>query len=142
MSGVNRAIIVGHLGKDPETRSSQGGVAITNFSVATSETWKDKNTGEKKEQTEWHSISTFGRLAEICAEYLTKGKQVYIEGRIQTRSWEDKDGKKRYTTEIIANTMQMLGGGGEKREAPKKQNMPQKTKKADPEFFDDSQIPF
>ena len=141
MSGVNRAIIVGHLGKDPETRSSQGGMTITNFSVATSETWKDKKTGEKREQTEWHRISTFGRLAEICAQYLEKGKLVYIEGRIQTRSWEDKEGNKRYTTEIIANNMQILGGGGEKREAPKKQKTPPKTKQAEPEF-DDSQIPF
>ena len=141
MSGVNRVIIVGHLGKDPETRSSQGGVAITNFSVATSEEWKDKKTGEKKTQTEWHRISAFGRLAEICAEYLIKGKLVYIEGRIQTRSWEDKDGNKRYITEIVANTMQMLSGSGDKREAPKKQTTTPKTKKAEPEF-DDSQIPF
>jgi len=114
MASINKAIIVGNLGKDPEVRYANNGSAIANITVATSEQWKDKNTGEKQEKTEWHRISAFGRLAEIMGEYLKKGSQVYIEGRIQTRKWQDKDGKDRYTTEIIANEMQMLGsrGGG------------------------------
>lgn len=108
--GVNKAIIVGHLGNDPETRYSQNGDAITSISVATSEQWKDKSTGEKQERTEWHRITFFGKLAEIAGEYLRKGSQVYIEGRIQTDKYTDKDGIERYTTKIIANEMQMLGG--------------------------------
>ena len=109
MSGVNKAIVVGRLGRDPEVRYTPDGTAVANFSVATSEEWKDKNTGEKRERTEWHRIVAFRRLGEICGEYLSKGRQVYIEGRIQTRDWEDKDGNKRYTTEIVADKMQMLG---------------------------------
>ena len=109
MSGVNKAIVVGRLGRDPEVRYTPDGTAVANFSVATSEEWKDKNTGEKRERTEWHRIVAFRRLGEICGEYLSKGRQVYIEGRIQTRDWEDKDGVKRYTTEIVASQMQMLG---------------------------------
>ncbi len=108
--GINKAIIVGHLGRDPEVRYSANGSAIANVSVATTEAWKDKNTGEKQERTEWHRVVFFGRLAEIAGEYLKKGSQVYVEGRIQTRKWEDKDGNDRYTTEIVANEMQMLGG--------------------------------
>ena len=107
MGGLNKAMIIGRLGRDPEMRYTPDGVAIANFSIATSEEWKDKNTGEKKEKTEWHRIIAFRRLAEICGEYLTKGKQVYIEGRLQTRSWE-KDGITRYTTEVIADKMQFL----------------------------------
>ncbi len=109
MAGINKAIIIGRLGRDPEIRYTQDGKAVANFSVATSETWKDKASGEKKERTEWHRIVAFDRLGEICGEYLSKGKQVYIEGRLQTRSWE-KDGVTRYTTEIVATDMQMIGG--------------------------------
>lgn len=108
--GVNRAIIVGHLGSDPETRFTQSGTAVCNFSVATSESWKDKQTGEQKESTEWHRVCVWGKLAEICQEYLKKGSQVYIDGKLQTRKWQGKDGQDRYTTEIIGNEMQMLGG--------------------------------
>ncbi|MBI5047510.1 MAG: single-stranded DNA-binding protein [Deltaproteobacteria bacterium] len=108
MAGVNKAILVGRLGKDPEIKYMPSGTAIANFTMATSENYKDKD-GQKQERTEWHRIVAFGKLAEICGEYLAKGKQVYIEGRIQTRSWDDKDGNKKYMTEIVANTMQMLG---------------------------------
>ena len=109
MSGINKAILIGRLGSDPEIRYTPSGVAVANFSIATSEEWKDKDTGDKQERTEWHRIVVWRRLAEICGEYLSKGRQVYIEGRIQTRSWEDRDGNKRYTTEIIANDVQFLG---------------------------------
>ena len=107
MAGVNKAIVLGRLGRDPETRYTQDGKAICSFSVATSEEWKDKQTGEKRERTEWHNITAFGRLGEICGQYLSKGQQVYIEGRLQTDEYE-KDGIKRYSTKIIAATMQML----------------------------------
>jgi single-strand DNA-binding protein len=110
--GINKVILVGNLGKDPETRYMPSGKAVTNFSIATSESWKDKQTGEQKEQTEWHNIVMYDRLAEIAAEYLRKGSQVYVEGRLRTRKWQDKEGRDRYTTEIIANEMQMLGGRG------------------------------
>ncbi len=110
MAGVNKVILIGRLGSDPEVRYTPSGVAVANFNIATSEEWKDKDTGEKKERTEWHRIVAWRRLGEICGEYLSKGKQVYIEGRIQTRDWEDQNGVKRYTTEVIANQMQMLGG--------------------------------
>jgi single-strand DNA-binding protein len=110
MSGINKAILIGRLGRDPEVRYTPSGVAVANFSIATSEEWKDKDSGEKKERTEWHRIVAFGRLGEICGEYLSKGRQVYIEGRIQTRDWEDRDGNKRYTTEIVAGDVQFLGG--------------------------------
>ena len=108
--GINKVILVGNLGKDPETRYMPSGKAVTNFRIATSESWKDKQTGEQKEQTEWHNIVMYDRLAEIAAEYLRKGSQVYVEGRLRTRKWQDKEGRDRYTTEIIANEMQMLGG--------------------------------
>ncbi len=107
MAGVNKAIVIGRLGVDPEVRYTQNGRAVANFSLATSEEWKDKETGEKRERTEWHRIVAWGRLGEICGQYLAKGRQVYIEGRLQTRSWE-KDGVTRYTTEIVASDMQML----------------------------------
>ena len=110
--GVNKVIIVGNLGQDPETRYMPSGSAVTNFTVATNESWKDKKTGEQKERTEWHRVSMFNRLAEVAAEYLRKGSQVYIEGRLQTRKWQDKDGNDKYTTEIIASEMQMLGSRG------------------------------
>ena len=109
MASVNKVIIVGHLGKDVELRFTAAGDAIANLSVATSESWKDKNTGEKKEQTEWHRCSCFGKLAEICGQYLKKGAQVYIEGSLRTRKWTDKDGQERYTTEIKCDQMKMLG---------------------------------
>lgn len=107
--GVNKVILIGNLGRDPEVRYSPNGSAVANVTIATSESWKDKNTGEKQERTEWHRIVFFGRLAEIAGEYLKKGAQIYIEGRLQTRKWQDKDGHDRYTTEIVANEMQMLG---------------------------------
>ncbi len=110
MASVNKVIIVGNLGRDPETRYMPNGEAVTNITVATTESWKDKNTGEKKELTEWHRITFYRRLAEVAGQYLKKGSQIYIEGRLQTRKWQDKDGNDRYTTEIIADTMQMLGG--------------------------------
>lgn len=109
MAGINKVILVGRLGQDPEVRYTPDGTAVTTFSVATSREWNDKNSGERKEQTEWHRIVTFRKLAEICGQYLSKGRQVYVEGRMQTRSWEDKDGVKRYTTEVVADTVQFLG---------------------------------
>ena len=109
MASVNKVILVGNLGRDPETRYTTGGEAVTNVSIATTDTWKDKN-GEKQERTEWHRVAFFGKLAEIAGEYLKKGSQVYVEGRLQTRKWQDKDGQDKYTTEIIADRMQMLGG--------------------------------
>lgn len=110
--GVNKVIIVGNLGGDPETRYMPSGSAVTNFTVATNESWKDKQTGEQKDRTEWHRVAMFNRLAEIAAEYLRKGSQVYIEGKLRTRKWQGQDGQDRYTTEIIADEMQMLGGRG------------------------------
>ncbi len=110
--GVNKVIIVGNLGGDPDTKYMPSGSAVTNLTVATNESWKDKQTGEQKDRTEWHKVAMFGRLAEIAAEYLRKGSQVYIEGKLRTRKWTDKQGNDRYTTEIIADEMQMLGGRG------------------------------
>lgn len=117
MASVNKVIIVGNLGRDPETRYMPSGDAMTNIAVATTDKWKDKTSGEQKEATEWHRIAFFGKLAEIAGQYLKKGSQVYIEGKLRTRKWTDKDGVEKYTTEIIADTMQMLGsrqgmGGG------------------------------
>jgi single-strand DNA-binding protein len=111
MASVNKVIIVGHLGRDPETRYMPNGEAVTNCAIATSESWKDKQTGEKKEQTEWNRVTFYRKLAEVAGQYLKKGSLVYIEGKLQTRKWTDKDGVERYTTEIIADSMQMLGGG-------------------------------
>ena len=110
--GVNKCIVVGNLGQDPETRYMPSGSAVTNFTVATNESWKDKQTGEQRDRTEWHRVATFNRLAEIAAEYLRKGSQVYIEGKLRTRKWQGQDGQDRYTTEIIADQMQMLGTRG------------------------------
>jgi single-strand DNA-binding protein len=110
--GINKVIIVGNVGGDPETRYMPSGSAVTNLTIATNESWKDKATGEQKERTEWHRVAMFNRLAEIAAEYLRKGSQVYIEGKLRTRKWQDKSGQDRYTTEIIADEMQMLGGRG------------------------------
>ncbi|RLA31339.1 MAG: single-stranded DNA-binding protein [Gammaproteobacteria bacterium] len=110
--GVNKVIIVGNLGGDPDTKYMPSGSAVTNLTVATNESWKDKQTGEQKDRTEWHKVAMFGRLAEIAAEYLRKGSQVYIEGKLRTRKWTDKQGNDRYSTEIVADEMQMLGGRG------------------------------
>lgn len=110
--GINKVILVGNLGNDPEVRYANNGSAIANISVATTDSWKDKNTGEQQEKTEWHRVVMFNRLGEIAGEYLKKGSQVYIEGRLQTRKWQDQSGQDRYTTEIVANEMQMLGGRG------------------------------
>ena len=113
--GINKVILVGNLGQDPETRYMPNGKAVTNLRLATSDSWKDKQTGEQREQTEWHSIVMYDRLAEIAAEYLRKGSQIYVEGRLKTRKWQDKEGRDRYTTEIIAAEMQMLGSRGGER---------------------------
>jgi single-strand DNA-binding protein len=132
MASVNKAIIIGNLGDDPELRHTQSGAAVCNMRVATNETWKDRD-GERHERTEWHSIVVFGKQAENCAKYLEKGRKVYVEGRLQTREWEDRDGNKRYTTEIVAMTVQFMGskggGGGSRQrdEAP---------------AWDDDSIPF
>ena len=122
MSGVNKVIIVGNLGNEPESRALPSGGTVTNITVATSETWKDKNTGEKKEKTEWHRIVFFNRLAEIAGEYLKKGSKVYIEGSLQTRKWQDQSGVDRYTTEIKASTMQMLDSRGSDESKPAQGN--------------------
>ncbi len=122
MASVNKVILIGNLGRDPETRYMPDGGAVTNVSIATTETWKDK-AGEKQEKTEWHRVAFFGKLAEIAGEYLKKGSQVYVEGRLQTRKWQDKEGQDKYSTEIVADRMQMLGsrqgmgGGGGDRES-------------------------
>lgn len=118
MASVNKVILVGNLGKDPETRYMPSGEAVTNITLATTDTWKDKTSGEKKEATEWHRVVFFRRLAEIAAQYLKKGSQVYIEGSLKTRKWQDKDGQDRYTTEIVADTMQMLGSRQGMSDAP------------------------
>ena len=110
--GINKVILIGNLGQDPETRTMPSGMTVANLRIATSENWKDKQTGEQKERTEWHTVACFGRLGEIAGEYLRKGSQVYIEGSLRTRKWKDKEGKDRYSTEVIADEMQMLGGRG------------------------------
>ena len=141
--GINKVILVGNLGADPETRYMPSGSAVTNLSVATSESWKDKQTGEQKERTEWHKVAMFNRLAEIAAEYLRKGSQVYIEGKIRTRKWQDRDGNDRWTTEIIADEMQMLGGRGGGGSAPMSSGGPGPSSpppQPDGDFEDD--IPF
>ena len=121
--GINKVILVGNLGKDPEMRYTADSRAVANLTIATSEQWKDKNTGQQQEKTEWHRVVAFGRLAEIIGDYVKKGSQVYIEGKIQTRKWQDQQGQDRYTTEIVANEMQMLGG---KRDDNQRQNTPQR----------------
>ena len=110
--GVNKVIIIGNLGADPETRAMPSGSSVANLRIATTESWRDKQSGEQQERTEWHRVALFGRLAEVAGEYLRKGSQVYIEGSLRTRKWQDKQGNERYTTEIVANDMQMLGGRG------------------------------
>jgi single-strand DNA-binding protein len=110
--GVNKVILIGHLGADPETRAMPSGSSVANLRIATTESWRDKQSGEQQERTEWHRVALFGRLAEIAGEYLRKGSQVYIEGSLRTRKWQDKQGQERYTTEIVGNEMHMLGGRG------------------------------
>jgi len=152
--GVNKVILVGNLGKDPDMKYTASGAAIANITVATSESWNDKQTGEKQEKTEWHRVVFFRRLAEIVGEYLRKGSQVYIEGKLQTRKWQDQNGQDRYTTEIVANEMQMLGsrggeggshpqggsGGGFRNNPPAQQ--PAAPASPDNGGFDDDDIPF
>jgi single-strand DNA-binding protein len=116
--GINKVILIGNIGQDPESRAMPSGRPVVNLRLATSESWRDKQTGEQKEQTEWHTVVMFDRLAEIAAEYLRKGSQVYVEGRLRTRKWQDKEGKERYSTEIVANEMQMLGGRGDRSSGP------------------------
>ena len=142
--GVNKVILIGNLGRDPEVRYSPNGGAIANITLATSESWKDKNTGEQVDKTEWHRVVFFRRLAEIAGEYLKKGSKVYIEGKLQTRKWQDKDGNDRYTTEVVANEMQMLDSRGgstsyNQDETPAAQSTPQEPAPAG-DFDDD--IPF
>lgn len=155
--GVNKVIIVGHLGQDPEVRYLTNGGAVSNITLATSESWRDKQTGETKEKTEWHRVVLFGKLAEVAGEYLRKGSQVYIEGALQTRKWTDKAGAEKYTTEVVVNvggTMQMLGGrsqgggNGQQQQAAQQQsndanNMAQQRQNSDntPPPFDDD-VPF
>lgn len=145
--GINKVILVGNLGADPETKYGPSGDAITNLRIATSESWTDKNTGQKQERTEWHRVVVFKKLAEIAAEYLRKGSQVYIEGSLRTRKWQDKEGKDQYTTEIVANDMTMLGGkGGGDAPAPERrqERKPAATAPAAGGFDDggDDDIPF
>lgn len=137
--GVNKVILVGHLGADPEIKYMPSGTAVANVTIATSESWKDKTTGEKVEKTEWHKVTFYQKLAEIVGEYLKKGAQVYVEGRLQTRKWQAKDGTDRYTTEIIANEMQMLGSKGASTEIREAQSQPA-SNDTPPDFDDD--IPF
>ncbi len=147
--GINKVIIVGNLGNDPETRYMPSGSAVTNLTVATNESWKDKATGEQKDRTEWHKVAMFNRLAEIAAEYLRKGSQVYIEGKLRTRKWQDKNGQDRWTTEIIADEMQMLGsrggagggGGSAPMSSGQGSSPPSAPPQAGPDDFDDD-IPF
>lgn len=141
MSSVNKIIIIGNLGADPESRFYPSGDAICNIRVATTETWKDKQTGERKEATEWHRISFYGKLAEIAGQYLRKGSQVYIEGSLRTRKWTDKDGQEKYSTEIRADEMKMLGGKPEGQQQAPRQQTPQRRQPAPAGDFDDD-IPF
>jgi single-strand DNA-binding protein len=153
MASVNKVILIGNLGRDPETRYMPDGGAVTNVSIATTETWKDKS-GEKQEKTEWHRVAFFGKLAEIAGEYLKKGSQVYVEGRLQTRKWQDKDGQDKYTTEIVADRMQMLGsrqgmggaereGGGEREGGSRPAQKPAGAKPSASKFDDfEDDIPF
>jgi len=145
--GVNKVILVGNLGNDPEVRYGNNGNAITNITIATSEKWKDKNTQQDQERTEWHRVVFFNKLAEIAGEYLKKGSQVYVEGSLRTRKWQDNEGNDKYTTEIVASEMQMLGGRGESSNSQPQQAQPQRQQQAQPQQqaptndFDDD-IPF
>ena len=128
MASVNRVTLIGNLGADPESRFTASGEAVCNIRLATTETWKDKGTGERREATEWHRINFFGKLAEIAGQYLRKGSQVYIEGSLRTRKWQDKDGKDQYTTEIRADEMKMLGGRQDGDSTPRQQSAPQQSR--------------
>jgi len=143
MSGVNKVILVGHLGADPEMRHTQSGTAVTSFRIATTERYNDKS-GERQERTEWHRIVTWAKLAEICNNYLRKGKQVYIEGRLQTRQWEDQSGNTRYTTEVVANNMVMLGRAGDvSNDVPAQQSPPDTVaQESSSGGSDDDDLPF
>ena len=145
--GINKVILVGNLGADPETRYTASGAAVTNIRVATSESWRDKQSGEQQERTEWHRVVFFNRLAEIAGEYLRKGSQIYVEGKIQTRKWQDQSGQDRYTTEVVGNEMQMLGTrgdrGGAETQSSGFRNKPQQAAVAEPsQDFQDDDIPF
>lgn len=141
MRGVNKAIIVGHLGQDPEVRYTPGGSAVCEISVATSRAWKDKNSGEQQEHTEWHKVVLWGKQAEIAGEYLKKGSPVFIEGEIRTEKWQDKEGKDRYTTKIHAQQMQLIGGREKEPHKTQRGSLPDTPSKAESPDFDD-EIPF
>lgn len=145
--GVNKCILIGHLGQDPEIRYMPSGGAVANLTLATSESWRDKQTGEMKEKTEWHRVCIFGKLAEVAGEYLKKGSQVYIEGSLQTRKWQDQSGQDRYTTEVVVNiggSMQMLGGNGNQAgsQQPARHPQQQQAPQNDPPMDWDDNIPF
>jgi single-strand DNA-binding protein len=140
-TGVNKVILVGFLGRDPEVRYTKSSQAVASFSIATTEKWTGKD-GNKEEKTEWHKITAWGKLGEICGEYLTKGKQVYIEGRLETKEWEDKEGIKRQTTEIVANNMTMLGQSGGSHEPSNSSSLPPKSPSSGSDDFEDDDIPF
>ena|ERR1035437_10645488 len=142
MSGVNKVIIVGRLGADPEVKTITGGNTVARLSIATSENWTDKQ-GQKQERTEWHKVVVWGKLAELCGKYLTKGRQAYIEGRLQTRSWEDQQGQKRYATEVVANTVQFLGGGNQTATTTQNDSaFPAQDFGPEPAFDSSDEIPF
>ncbi|MGE0762060.1 MAG: single-stranded DNA-binding protein [Bdellovibrionales bacterium] len=144
MAGINKVILVGRLGTDPEVKTVSGGNTVARLSLATSETWNDKN-GQKQERTEWHRVVVWGKLAELCGRYLSKGRQVYIEGRIQTRQWEDQQGQKRYTTEVVAQTVQFLGAGQASAGANQQQHdseLPAQDFGPEPSFDAAEEIPF
>ena len=141
MASINKVILIGNLGADPEVRYTPSGKAVANFTLATTEQWKGKD-GEKNEKTEWHRIVAWERLGEICGEYLHKGRSVYIEGKLQTRGWDDKDGNKRYTTEIIAQNMQMLGPPGSQRSEGQASTQEERHPSEEPVSIPDDDIPF
>lgn len=141
MSGVNKVIIVGRLGADPEVKTISTGNMVTTMSVATSDQWTDKE-GQKQERTEWHRVVVWGKLAELCGKYLTKGRQLYLEGRLQTRSWEDQQGQKRYTTEIVAQTVQFLGGTGVGAGSSQANDFPSQDFGPEPSFDSSEELPF
>lgn len=149
MASLNKVMLIGNLGKDPEVRFTAGGQAVANFSIATTENWKGKD-GQKEEKTEWHNIVVWGKLAELCREYLHKGRSVHVEGRLQTRSWDDKEGKKRYTTEVVAQNIIFLGGrsdsagtvAGAARPVAPQSSEPSTPDQGPPAFDEDADIPF
>ena len=142
MASLNKAILIGNLGRDPEVRHTTNGKAVANFSIATSETWKDKNTGQKQEKTEWHNLIAFDKLAEIVSQYVKKGSQIYVEGKLQTRKWQDKNGQDRYTTEIVVSELKMLGGKREEKSEESPSYQAQKPVVAPGDGFEDPDIPF